>query len=187
MKQSRIDLLQQVYDYDQDHGGALSISTVGLSGSELMTLRTDIEYLLRNGYMKKGRAYMNTYCLALTEKGEQFVENGFQSPSSTPISSFSFEGATINNAIIGNDASGNEFVVNVGASFSELERIIASKPIEDQETLRDMLHELQQLQNSGNQIDRSRLARFSDCLKKHTDLIVPISQTLIGILFGANQ
>lgn len=187
MKQSRKDLLQRIYDYDQEYGGALTISMLNISGSDLMVLRADVEYLLKNGYIEKARSYMNTYRLILTEKGEQFVENGFQSPSSAPISSFSFEGATINNAIIGNDASGNEFVVNVGASFADLERMIASEPTEDQETLRDMLRELQELQNSGDQIDRSRLARFSDCLKKHTDLLVPLGQTLIGILFGASQ
>lgn len=63
MKQSRLDLLQRVYDFDQNHGGELTISLNNMDGTTLSALRTDADYLIRNGYLRKGKAYMNTFLL----------------------------------------------------------------------------------------------------------------------------
>lgn len=189
MKQSRIDLLQQIYDHDQIEGGFLQINT---DGSDIMcdalTLDNDVSYLERNGYIIDELDILHSYCLSLTEKGERFVENGFRSPQATQqSSSFNFAGATINNAVIGNDATNNSFAMNVGASIADLKELIGNKPVEDQEDLQEMLHELERLQNSDEPIQRNLLTRFSDLIKKHTDLIVPIGQTLIGLCAGTGQ
>lgn len=74
---------------------------------------------------------------SITEKGEQFVENGFNPPYKTfQQTSFNFEGASIQNAVIGNNTTGNEFSVNYSNSISELQSIIQTKSVEDQQLLK---------------------------------------------------
>lgn len=188
MKQSRMQLLQRIYDHDRTEGGSLQINADRSDNScDALTLDTDVSYLKRNGYIIEELDILHSYYLSLTEKGERFVENGFQSPQSVQSSSFNFAGATINNAVIGNDATNNSFIMNVGASIADLKELIESKPIEDQEALQEMLHELQRLQNTNEPLQRNLLARFSDLIKKHTDLIIPLGQALIGLCTGAGQ
>ena len=184
MKQSRKDLLQNIYDHDQMYGSELVIYMRDIPTDEWQTLNSDVTYLLSNGYIRRSRSQLYSHCLVLTEKGEQFVENGFKPLQQMQSSSFNFSGATINNAIIGNDAADNELTMNVGTSISELKELIASKPFEDQEILQKLLSELEGLQNTDEPIQRNFLSRFSDIIKKHTDLIVPLGQSLIALLGG---
>ena len=179
MKDSRIKLLQTVYDHDQTQGQPLQIPSN-------LILRNDVEYLKRNGFVYEVAPILGMYNLALTEKGERFVENGFQLPSEGQTTNFNFGNANVNNAIIGNQASGNEFTLNSQASLSELQSLIQTKPLADQEKLDELLTLLQSLEKSKEPVPRNFFAKVSDLIKKHTDLIVPIGNILVSIFFGTN-
>ena len=184
MKESRQHLLQLIYDHDQNEGGALQILSDGSdTGLDASTLRNDVLYLQDHGYIEQKKATLGSYFLVLTEKGEQLVENGFQPPKENSETNFHFQNAQIQNSIIGNQVSGNEFVFNSGASLSELQQLIQQKPLGDQPELKELLDLLQSLEERKEPVPRSLFARFSNLIKKHTDLIAPIGVALVNILF----
>lgn len=184
MKESRKILLQSIYDCDRSTGNNLQISADGSdSGCDATELRNDVEYLKRNGFITEPICAMRQYVLALTEKGEQFVENGFQTPSQAPApASFQFNGP-VTNSVVGNDISGNEFTFTSGSSLAEIESIIRTKPVEDQAVLNEMLEVLREIQSSEEPIDKGRLSRFYEVVKKSSDLLLPIGKFFCDIFF----
>ena len=128
MKDSRKKLLQLVYDHDQSVGGVLQIPMDG-SGTDLdlVTLRDDVTTLIRQGYLTQPIRIIRTFCPSLTEKGEEYVENGFSLPSPSQ-SSYNFSGATIHNATIGNENTVDSMVYNSTSALSELESAINHQP-----------------------------------------------------------
>lgn len=186
MKDSRKNLLQILYDYDQKEGGPLQITADGNEiGCDSLTLRNDVHYLKSNGYITEPMSILRSYVLALTEKGEHFVENGFQLPSENQNqpASFNFSNANLTNAVIGNHISGNDFAFNSN-SFPELCSLIKEKSVSEQQELQELLSALDSLKNSEEPISHGFFARFSELVKKHTDLIVPIGKSLVEVLFG---
>ena len=75
---------------------------------------------------------------------------------------------------------------NNQASLSELQNLIQTKPLADQEKLDELLTLLQSLEKSKEPVPRNFFAKVSDLIKKHTDLIVPIGNILVNIFFGTN-
>lgn len=184
MKESRKMLLQKIYDCDRSTGNNLQISADGSDlGCNASELRNDVEFLKRNDYVVEPMHIMRQYVLTLTEKGEQFVENGFQSPSRSPASaSFHFNGP-VTNSVVGNDISGNEFTFTSGASLAEIESIIRTKPAEDQVVLNEMLEVLREIQSSEEPVDKGRLSRFYEIIKNSSDLLLPIGKFFCDIFF----
>lgn len=175
---------EAIYDYDRKEGNALQITATGNEiGYDSSTLRNDVNYLKSNGYIIEPMAISHSYVLTLTEKGERFVENGFQLPSENQPANFNFSNANLTNAVIGNNVSGNEFAFNSN-SFPELCSLIKEKPAIDQQELQELLSALDILKDSEEPISQGFFARFSELIKKHTDLIVPIGKSLVEILFG---
>ncbi len=184
MKDSRKKLLHLLYNHDQKVGGPMTFNPDGNDiGIDSEALDNDIFSLKSQGYIEEHPFALHSVCLSLTEKGTQFVENGFQRPSEVYGTNFNFGNAHINNAIIGNNSSGNELTFN-GAAFSELQSLIAAKSSIDQTELQELLAALQRIEDSSEPIPHGFFARFSNLVKKHTDLIAPLGQTLIEILFG---
>lgn len=186
MKESRKRLLKMVYDHDQSFGGPLQLYADGSnSGFHPSVLRDDVLYLINSGYVEKATPALNSYCISITEKGEQFVENGFNPPYKTfQQTSFNFEGASIQNAVIGNNTTGNEFSVNYSNSISELQSIIQTKSVEDQQLLKELLTAIQSIKDSDESISRSRFAKFGNILKKYADLIAPVGTAIVNALLG---
>ena len=183
MKDSRKHLLQLVYDHDQTLGKALQIST---SGSEIdfdmSTLRNDVAYLKSHGFLYEPTHILRSYCLALTEKGENFVENNFQHPSeNVPSTNFHISEASFTNSIVGNNISGNTISVDSSSSLSELEKLIATKPAEDQELLKELLAALKEIEHSTEPVKRGFLAKFSGIIEKYADILTPIGKFFVGI------
>lgn len=187
MKESRKQLLQAIYDYDQVEGKPWQIPCDGSGTSfDPATLKNDVSYLKRNNFVCEPTPILRCYVLALTDKGERFVENGFQLPPEGQTTNFNFGNASVNNAIIGNQASGNEFTLNSQASLAELQGLIQTKSTSDQEKLDELLTLLQSLEKSKEPVPRNFFAKVSDLIKKHTDLIVPIGNILVSIFFRTN-
>ena len=186
MKPSRDKLLKRVYDFDQEIGGPLCIEfTNEQTGDyipDLRTLRTDVEYLTEHGFLHEPVHMLRCYNLSLTEKGEEYVENNFQRPVQQSAS-FDFSGATINNAVIGNDVSGNHISFPSSKALDELEALIQKQPPEDQQLLQELLAVLREIQRSGEPVEKGKLARFYEVVKKSSELLLPIGKFFTDIFF----
>lgn len=191
MKQSRIDILVQIHAQDERYGEPLLVDPYAddVSPDNCLTLQRDIEYLLRQGYIVEDERSPNTvYYLWLTEKGESFVRAGCQDTHSTQQSSvmnIDLSGAQFSNAMIGSTIAGSKIAMNDGASLAELKELISHKAAQDQADLAELVHQLECLQNADETIQRGCLSRFSDLVKKHTDLIAPLATTVLQILLGS--
>ena len=188
MKPSRDELLKRIYECDQQDGTPLQIAfkdeQTGGFIPELSTLRADVDYLTQHVYIFEPLSLAMCYNLSLTEKGEEYVENNFKRPTQQS-SSFDFSGATITNAVIGGNVSGNEIAFSSTAALAELEALIREKPAEDQALLQELLAVLREIQRSGQPVDKGILARFYEVLKKSSDLLLPIGKFFTDIFLRA--
>lgn len=186
MKPSRNELLKRIYTFDQECGESLLIpfedEQTGQYIPDLHTLRADVEYLMQNGYIYEPISLAMCYNLSLTEKGEEYVENNFRRPAQQPAS-FDFSGATINNAVIGNDVSGNHISFSKSSALDELEALIQKQPPEDQQLLQELLAVLREIQRSGEPVEKRKLARFYEVVKKSSELLLPIGKFFTDIFF----
>ena len=182
MKESRKTLLRLIYQHEQVDGGIFQIPADGSSiGFDSLTLRNDVAYLCRHGYVEEPTHILRCYCLCLTPKGEEFVRNGCIETPLQP-SSFSFEGATIQNAIIGDNAHDNNFGFYAGNPIESLEQLFSQRPAAEQPELKCILDLLRKIQTDNVPVQRGTFTKVSDFIKKHTDLIAPISTALLQIL-----
>lgn len=179
MTESCKQLLSRVYDSQKTSTRPLCIELDSVS------LYYDAEYLTQNGYVTQPSQGAGALILSITEKGKQFVENGFSTPSpASGFNSFHFNGnATFTNSIVGSGISGNQFTFHNSPQLAELETLIQSKPTDDQKVLNEMLEILREIQNSEKPIEKGRLSRFYEVVKKSSDLVLPISKFLFDIFF----
>ena len=177
MKQSRIRLLKQIYEHEQNNSSPLSISASNIN-------KFDVSALESEGYIVQPLNGIGAYHLSLTEKGETFVTNGFI-PETTASSNatFNFNNTTFENSVVGSGICGNQLTFHNNPSLAELETLIQSKPVDDQTALNEMLEILREIQNSEKPIEKGRLSRFYEVVKKSSDLVLPISKFLFDIFF----
>lgn len=177
MKQSRIQLLKQIYEHEQSNSSPLSISASNIN-------KFDVSALESEGYIVQPLNGIGAYHLSLTEKGETFVTNGFILETAAPSNTtFNFNNATFENSVVGSGISGNQLTFHSSPSLTELEALIQSKPVDDQVALNEMLEILREIQNSEKPIEKGRLSRFYEVVKKSSDLVLPISKFLFDIFF----
>lgn len=177
MKQSRIQLLKQIYEHEQNNSSPFSIPAVNVN-------KFDIPCLESEGYLTQPLKSVGAYHLSLTEKGEYFAANGFVPETSAPSNTtFSFSNTTFENAIVGSGITGNQIVSNTGSSLAELESLIRSKPADDQKVLNEMLEILWEIHDSEKPVEKGRLSRFYEVVKKSSDLVLPIGKFLFDVFF----
>jgi len=185
VKKSRIDIIKRIYDHDQEKGGPLQINFQDENEeyiAGLHDLQVDVEWLERNDYISQPMSIGMCYILALTEKGGAFVRNGFSDDDGAKSSfTFNMDHAHITGSQLGNNDIGS-VTLNIGQSIGKLENAIRQKSPEDQKILEELLSILESIQKSSEPIKRGILSRFSDILKKHTDLIAPLGAALISLL-----
>lgn len=182
MRDSRKRLLQLVYDYDQTNGGPVQISADGSdSDCDSYTLQSDVYYLIRNGYLIEPYSLARTFVLTLTEKGEKFVENGFQEVASIPNTStkniFNIENAS--NSIIGTQSSAN---LNINTTLQEARERINSSNSDDKEDLQQIIDLLEQIVNNQIPVERGLLAKFGTSIQKNSWITGPIASILLNWL-----
>lgn len=194
MKQSRIDLMRKIYAQNESHGEPLLVDPYAddISPDDCLVVQGDIDYLLRYDYIAEDEcSTVSVYCLWLTGKGISFVKNGCEDiqvglhgVQQSPVMNINLSGAQFSNTVIGSTITGSEVTINAGASLTELKELIAQKSAEDQLQLQELLRELEQLQQLNQPVQRGWLARFSDALQKHTDLIAPLATALLQHFLG---
>ena len=95
---------------------------------------------------------------------------------------------TINiHTVSGNSVIGSQenVVVNVGSSLKDIEQLIASLPISEQPEAQELLNTLKSTSESTHPVlVEGALARFSNLLKNHTDLLIAVGGWAVQLLIG---
>ena len=95
---------------------------------------------------------------------------------------------TINiHTVSGNSVIGSQenVVVNIGSSLKDIEQLIASLPISEQPEAQELLNTLKSTSESTHPVlVEGALARFSNLLKKHTDLLIAVGGWAVQLLIG---
>ena len=95
---------------------------------------------------------------------------------------------TINiHTVSGNSVIGSQenVVVDVGSSLKDIEQLIASLPISEQPEAQELLNTLKSTSESTHPVlVEGALARFSNLLKKHTDLLIAVGGWAVQLLIG---
>lgn len=85
--------------------------------------------------------------------------------------------------VSGNSAIGqNAAVNNYGISFDDLIKIINFE-IKDKQASKELIEELESLKSSNEPIRKGKLAKFSDLIKKHENLVLPLGNFLVKLFF----
>ena len=86
------------------------------------------------------------------------------------------------NSIIG---SQENVVMNVGSSLKDIEQLISSLPISEQPEAQELLNTLKSTSESTHPIlVEGALSKFSDLLKKHSDLLIAVGGWAVQLLIG---
>lgn len=72
--------------------------------------------------------------------------------------------------------------INIGAQIADIEKIIASKPAVDREQLVEIVELLKSVSEQDEPVKKGLLAKFSDGIQKHSDLITAIGNWAVAIL-----
>lgn len=176
MKESRKNLLQLVYNHDQIESSPLQICADGSDiGSDSYTLRNDVSYLTSNGYITEPISILHTYTLALTEKGECFVENGFKMPSETPANNiFNIENAT--NSVIGTQSN---VTLNIVDTLQKTREQIDSSNSDDKAELHQIVNLLEMVINNQVPATKGLLSKFSAVIQKNSWIASPVTSIIL--------
>lgn len=170
---------KQIYDYNQSVGGSYQFCTDGIEfGTDAFTLRSDVAYLKDNNYVTSKVPILNTYCLMITEKGEQFVENDFKLPSETSKTVFNIGSA--NNSIIGTQE--NATITN-GHSIEDLTSLIDQHDSLDKELLKEMVSILETAISNQKPIKKGLLSKFAGVLQRNEWITAPIATLILEKIF----
>ena len=182
MKTSRQILMKKI----ADHSGSMYFRFSEMAPDELVTHVNDVKWLISESYIRRGDATLGEEELILTEKGEQYLENGgFASPASSNIS--------VN---IGGDISGSSFVIGSGSSsvdssstvnhntdgsFQALVDFAKSQSEANQKLIDELLADLQQVKQSGHPVSPGFFRRHAELLKGIVGIAAPIGEALIEL------
>lgn len=84
-------------------------------------------------------------------------------------------------AIIGNQQNAT---LNVGSSLEDIAKLIANKPTADLPELCELVSSLKKIEESGKPIEKGQLSKFSDILKKHSDILIALGGWAVKLLTG---
>lgn len=167
---------KQIYEHEQSNPSPFSVPASNINTFDISALEAE-------GYLIQPFNSIGAYHLSLTEKGECFVLNGFVPDAALPNSTFNFNNTTFENSVVGSGISGNQLTFNANSPLAELESLILSKSANDQIELKEMLAILRDIQSSEKPVDKGRLSRFYEVVKKSSDLALPIGKFLFDVFF----
>ena len=109
------------------------------------------------------------------ETEQAFLQSQNHAPGSIHI------GTVSGPSIIGNQQTAT---IHVGNSIEDIAKLISSLPSQDMEKLLPLLAELKKAEESGAPLKKGCLAKFSDMLKKHSDLLIALGGWAVKLLTG---
>lgn len=179
---SRKHLLQLIYDHNQSYGSPLQINADGTdTNSDSQTLCNDISFLEDSGYIVQTLRIARCYVLALTEKGEQFVENGYKILSEVPSSPinniFNIENAT--NSVIGSQ----QFVtLNISNAIQKTREQVDLSNSDDKPELQQIINLLEMVVNGNVSAKEGLFSKFTSVIQRNSWITSPISSILLNWL-----
>lgn len=181
MTPSRTELLKKIHKHSLEYNEPLSIHLENEDGECIENVRqlmNDVDWLTQEGYISQPFSACGYLSLALREKGEDFL---LGKPDSAPNTvSFHFDGATIQNSVIGtNNIDAISF--NGTETLDQIWKIIQTKSEDDRALLEEMLEVLREIQRTGKPCKETGLARFYELVKKTEDLTLPLLKFFFGI------
>lgn len=160
-------------------GERLSVREIhnNIPDSNINYIKLSLEYLRINGYLEilTHPIHGPVAITDLTHKGIIFEE--FEKANT--ISSQTFNINSVNNSAFGNNG---DITINNTNDLEEIRLLIASKPLEDQQELTELVDELQTILESNQPIKRGMLAKFSDALAKHSNIVVALAPHIFNWL-----
>lgn len=182
MKDSCKHLLKLIYNYKQkeEKGKPFQICADGSdTGFNPQQLRTDINYLKSEKYIIEVMPILRSYVLALTEKGEQFVESNFQLPSETPANYniFNIENAT--NSVIGSQAN---VTLNINDAIHKTREQIDMSNSTDKEELQKIINLLEMVVDNQVPVQKGLLSKFSDVIQRNAWITSPVASIFLNWL-----
>ena len=109
------------------------------------------------------------------------TERAFSQSSTSHQNTFNIQSVT-GNAIIG---SQTHATFNIGGSLKDIESLISSLPPSDREEASKLVSVLKTTEESPHPIlVEGALSKFSDLIKKHTDLLTAVGSWAVQLLIG---
>ena len=113
--------------------------------------------------------------MAKYETEQDFLRSQNHAPGSIHI------GTVSGPSIIGNQQTAT---IHVGNSIEDIAKLILPLPSQDMEQLLPLIAELKKAEESGAPLKKGCLAKFSDALKKHSDLLIALGGWAVKLLTG---
>ncbi|MBU5227813.1 hypothetical protein KQI36_14345 [Clostridium senegalense] len=88
-------------------------------------------------------------------------------------------GAIYGSAIVGNY---NNATINNGYNLSQIQSMISSKPVDDQEELNKLIDRVKIIIEDNQPVSKGTFAKFSDLLAKHSDIAIALGSSLMNWL-----
>ncbi|WP_303189225.1 hypothetical protein [Fusobacterium ulcerans] len=134
-------------------------------GDWLIDTLTNLEYILIE--VKPLIVKQEVYGCIVQYKTKAKYEQELKEPKNSNISIGTFHG----NAIIGNQTNAT---MNIGSSIEDLKKLISNKSTEDQEELNKLVKLLETITDNNMPLSKGTLAKFSDILAKHQDIVIAV-------------
>lgn len=157
-----------------------------------------LDYCNEQGYFYKFKRYTAGFSIRdISQKGYDFLDQKKSTAMPDHTTNFNFNNATFNNSPIGENVTqsvvhgstygDNAFIDqsvtnNIGASIQRIERLISAKSAADQEQLAGLTELLRAASAKDAPVQKGLLSKFSDGIKKHSDLIVAIGNWAVAVL-----
>ena len=91
-------------------------------------------------------------------------------------------GTVSGNSIIGNQEN---VIMNIGHSIDDIKKIINALPIDEQATGQELLDTLKSTEEATHPVlVEGSLSKFSDFIKKHSDLFIAVGNWAVKLLIG---
>lgn len=112
----------------------------------------------------------------------------YQTERNYMLSENSTKHSTINiQSVNGNSVIGSQenVILNIGSSLSDIEQLISKLPSREQTEADELLKELKTIESSTHPIlVEGSLSKFSNLLKKHSDLLIAVGSWAVQLLIG---
>lgn len=136
----------------------------------------------------------------VTDEGYAFLDGADSAGlASTPTVNIGSIGYLSGNFSVGNNLHQNaaqygdnahidqSVTTNIGSSLAEIKELISAKPAADQEQLQEILRLLTEISQNDEPVKKGLLAKFSDGLKKHSDILTAIGNWAVQIMMVSGQ
>lgn len=165
-----------------------------------VVLYRHLDYCNEAGYFRGFERHLVGFSMQdISQKGYDFLDGKEAETMPNHTVKFNFNNATFNNSNIGENITqstvhgstygDNNFIDqsvtnNIGAKLDEIEKLIAAKSTADREQLSGLLELLRSVSAQDAPVQKGLLSKFSDCLKKHTDILTAIGNWAVQILLS---